>query len=271
MHKLRSGLNANTKKKLLLGEGAIFKNFVVGTDTYESAREAGKLLGATQGGSTFTATANVRNIEVDGIPGVVADLEEIDSWEVTLETTFLEVTVDTIKAALGAAKSSHADGYSHIEGKLDFENTDYFTNITFVGSMSGSDAPIILQIRNAIGDGNLQMQIQNGNEGKVPVKFQGRYTIETLSDVPFDIWYPDIMQASSYRVTVEEGDSATVTITGYDTAITATPSNAKATASVSSGTITIAGVTDGECVIAVADSASPANELAIVVTVTDPA
>jgi hypothetical protein len=271
MHKLRSGLNANTKKKLLLGEGAIFKNFVVGTDTYESARAAGKLLGATQGGSTFTATASVRNIEVDGIPGVVADLEEIDSWEVTLETTFLEVTVETIKAALGAAKSTHADGYTHIEGKLDFDTTDYFTNITFVGSMSGSDAPIILQLRNAIGDGNLQMQIQNGNEGKVPVKFQGRYTIETLSDVPFDIYYPDIMQASKYRVTVEEGATVTVNITGYDTAITATPSNAKATANVSSGTITIAGVADGECIVEVEDEATEPNTLAIVVTVVDPA
>ena len=271
MHKLRSGLNANTKKKLLLGEGAIFKNFIVGTDTYESAKAAGKLLGATQGGSTFTATATVRNIEVDGIPGVVADLEEIDRWDVTLETTFLEVTVDTIKAALGAATSTHADGYTKISGRSDFDNTDYFTNITFVGSMSGSDAPIILQIKNAIGDGNLQMQIQNGDEGKVPVKFQGRYTIETLSAVPFDIYYPDIMQASAYRVTVEEGESTTVTITGYDTSITATPGNAKATASVSGGTITIAGVTDGECVIAVADAATDPNRLNITVTVTDPA
>lgn len=269
MHKLRSGLNANTKKKLLLGEGAIFKNFVVGTDTYESARAAGKLLGATQGGSTFTATATVRQIEVDGIPGMVQDLEEIDRWDVTLETNFLEVTVDTIKAALGAAKSSNADGYTHIEGRADFESSDYFTNITFVGSMSGSDAPIILQIKNAIGDGNFSVNIQNGNEGKVPVKFQGHYTIETLSAPPFDIYYPDIMQADKYKVTVADGNTATVTITGYDTSITATSSSlAVASTSVSNGTITITGVDPGDATITVTDQASPANTLTIAVKVT---
>ena len=269
MHKLRSGLNANTKKKLVLGEGAIFKNFTVGTDTYESAKAAGKLLGATQGGSTFTATASIRNIEVDGIPGVVAELEEIDTWDVTLETSFLEVSVDTIKAALGAAKSSNADGYTHIEGRADFDSSDYFENITFVGSMSGSDAPIILQVKNAIGNGNFSINIQNGDEAKVPVTFQGRYTIDTLSSPPFDIWYPDIMQASSYKVTVKEAATATVTVTGYDTSITATPaSSSVATASVSNGTITITGGTAGSTTIAVADAAATPNTLTINVTVT---
>lgn len=271
MHKLRSGLNANTKKKLLLGEGALFKNFIVGTDTYESAKASGKLLGATQGGSTFTATATVRQIKVDGIPGAVADLEEIDRWDVTLDTSFLEVTVENIKAALGAAKSSHANGYTHIEGRSDFDVTDYFDNITFVGSMSGSEAPIILQIRNAIGSGQLQLQIQNGDESKVPVTFNGRYKIETLSDAPFDIWYPDIMQASSYNVSVEESDTEDVTVTGYTGTITATSSDSTvATASVSNGTVTITGGDAGTAVITLTDTATPtANTLQIAVTVTE--
>lgn len=268
MHKLRSGLNADTKKHLMLGEGAIFKNFVVGTDTYESARAAGKLLGACQGGSTFNAVAQVRQIEVDGIPGKVADLEEIDSWDVSLQTTFLEVTADTIKAALGAASSTHADGYTHITGRNDFVAADYVTNITFVGSMSGSEAPIILQVKNAIGDGNLSINVQNNNEAKVPCTFQGRYTIETLSAPPFDIYYPDIMQASKYSVTVADNASTTVTITGYDTSITATSSDTtKATTSVSGGTITITGEAAGTATITVTDHAG--NTLTIAVTVTE--
>lgn len=268
MHRLRSGLNANTKKKLVLGEGAIFKNFVVGTDTYESAKAAGKLLGATQGGSTFTANATVRAIAVDGIPGTVADLEAIDSWEVSLETTFLEVTVDTIKAALGAASSTHADGYTHIEGRTDFASADYFDNITFVGSMSGSEAPIILQVKNAIGNGQFSINVQNGDEAKVPVTFQGRYTIDTLSAPPFDIWYPDIMQASSYTVSVAEGATSDVTITGYVTSISATSSAvAKASVAVNAGTVTISGVDAGSATITVTDADS--NSLTIAVTVTE--
>lgn len=268
MHRLRSGLNANTKKKLVLGEGAIFKNFVVGVDTYESARAAGKLLGATQGGSTFTANATVRSLQVDGIPGAVAELEEVDTWEVSLQTTFLEVTAENIKYSLGAATSSHADGYTHITGKFGFDVADYVDNITFVGSMSGTDAPIILQIRKAAGNGQFSMNVQNGEEAKVPCTFQGKYSIETLTDPPFDIWYPDIMQASAYAVSVAEGATSSVTITGYTTSISATSSaEAKATVAVNAGTVTISGVDAGSATITVTDADS--NSLTIAVTVTE--
>lgn len=267
MHKLRSGLNADTKKHLMLGEGAIFKNFVVGTDTYESAKAAGKLLGACQGGSTFNATAQVREISVDGIPGQVADLEEIDRWDVSLQTTFLEVTADTLKAALGAASSTHADGYTKITGRTDFVSTDYVTNITFVGSMSGSEAPIILVVKNAIGNGALSLNVQNGDEAKVPCTFNGRYTIDTLSTPPFEIYYPDIMQASKYNVTVADNASTTVTITGYDTSLTVSSSDTtKATVSESSGVLTITGEAAGSATITVTDHAG--NSLTIAVTVT---
>lgn len=267
MHRLRSGLNANTKKHLLLGEGAIFKNFEVGVDTYESAKAAGKLLGACQGGSTFNAVANVRQIAVDGIPGNVADLEEIDSWDVSLETTFLEVTAQTIMAALGAAKGTYSDGYTKIEGKLDFASSDYFDNITFVGSLSGTNTPIILQVLNAIGNGNLSLNIQNGDEAKVPCTFQGRYRIETLTDVPFAIYYPDIMQASTDTITVAKNSTGTVTVTGYKTSLTCTSSDStKATASAVGGTVTVSGVAAGKADITVTDADS--NSLVIKATVT---
>ena len=198
MHKLRTGYTANTKKSFMLGEGAIFKNFVVGTDTYASAITAGKLLGATQGGSTFNVTANVRNIEIDGIAGKVVDLDEIDSWDVSLQTTFIETTVATIQAALGASSknTTAVNGYTKITGDLDFEASDYFTNIVFVGSMSGSDDPIILEIDNAIGNGSLSINIKNNDEGKIPVTFEGRYSISSLGTVPFAIWVPDVPSSS---------------------------------------------------------------------------
>lgn len=192
MHKLRTGYTANTKKRFVLGEGAIFKNFIVGTDTYASAITAGKLLGATQGGSTFEIKRNTRNIEIDGIAGKVTDLDEIDSWDATLSTTFIETTVATIQAALGASSvNTSVSGYTKITGDLDFDSSDYFTNIAFVGSMSGSDDPIVLVINNAIGDGSLSINIKNNDEGKVPVTFEARYSIATLSAAPFEIWVPD--------------------------------------------------------------------------------
>ena len=198
MHKLRTGYTANTKKSFVLGEGAIFKNFVVGTDTYESAITAGKLLGATQGGSTFTAKANVRNIEIDGIAGKVTDLDEIDSWDVSLQTTFIETTVATLRAALGATSTSTSiTGYTKITPDNDFESSDYFTNIAFVGSMSGSNDPIVLVVKNAIGSGELSINIKNNDEGKIPCTFEGRYSIASLGSAPFEIYVPDVPSSSN--------------------------------------------------------------------------
>ena len=46
MGKVRTGYNQKTMENLHTGAGAYFKNFVVGVDTYETARTDGKLLGA---------------------------------------------------------------------------------------------------------------------------------------------------------------------------------------------------------------------------------
>lgn len=103
MGKLKSGYSQKTKDNLLTGAGAYFKNFTVGTDTYESAKTSGKLLGATRGGGSFKAVATVRQIEVDGAPTRTVGLETIDEWETSMSMNLLETTKDTLQLALGAA------------------------------------------------------------------------------------------------------------------------------------------------------------------------
>lgn len=44
------------------------KDFIPGTDTYESAKTAGKLLGATTGGGEFKAAKVGHYSQVDGAP-----------------------------------------------------------------------------------------------------------------------------------------------------------------------------------------------------------
>ncbi|MBO4376152.1 MAG: hypothetical protein J5811_02530 [Lachnospiraceae bacterium] len=204
MHRQRTGYTNKTKYRFMLGEGMIFKNLDPTSETSMSAVitaaiAAGKLLGATQGGSTYNAKANTRNIEVDGIAGKVTDLDEIDSWDASLQTTFIETTVNTIRAALGATSvnTSAVSGYTKITPDNDFESSDYFTNIAFVGSMSGSEDPIILIVKNAIGNGELSINVKNNDESKVPCTFEGRYSIASISDPPFEIWVPDEPSSSN--------------------------------------------------------------------------
>ena len=122
-------------------------------------------------------------------------------------------------------------------------------------------------MKNAIGNGELNIAVKNNDESKVPCTFEGRYRVATLGTVPFEIYSPDIIQASNYNVSVAKNSTATVTVTGYQTSITAVSSNtAKATVSVSSSTVTISGVAAGECKVTITDAAG--NSTVVDVTVT---
>ena len=110
--KTYSGYTTDTPESLLLDAGAFFKNFIVGTDNFESAVAGGKLLGATKGGGEFKAVPTIRQIEVDGIKGRAKGLEVIDAWDVYIKANVLEVKKSTISAALSG---SDVDTKSNID------------------------------------------------------------------------------------------------------------------------------------------------------------
>ena len=192
-----SGFTKKTPERLLLDAGAFFKNFIYEpkgekNDTYDSAVEAGKLIGATQGGGEFSAAPSIRQIEVDGVKGRAKGLEVIDSWDVYLKATILETTSESIKAALSAATvdSTSDKDYDVITGNAAIELDDYVDNITWVGTLSGSDEPVIIQVYNAINTEGLKLTVQDKNEATIPMTFYGHYTFDDLDSPPFKILYP---------------------------------------------------------------------------------
>lgn len=192
MGKIFSGLTSTTPEKLLLDAGAFFKNFTVGTDTFEDAVTAGKLLGATQGGGTFSAIPTIRNIEVDGSKGSTKGLSVIDEWVVTMISNIKEISEDAIITSLGAATSEDGPtGYRKITGNAEIILTDYIDNITWVGRLSGSEIPVIIQVLNAMSTGGLSLNVAEKAEGVIPITFAGNYDPDLLEDPPFAIYYPD--------------------------------------------------------------------------------
>lgn len=195
MGKVRTGYNTKTMENLHTGAGAYFKNFIVGVDTYETARTDGKLLGATQGGGEFKAAAEIRQIEIDGLPGKAKGAEIIDSWEVSLGMTFIETTPETLALSLGAADiDTTTNGtYNIIQGRNAFEDSDYIDNITYIGTLTGSDEPIIVQVFNALSTDGLNIKVEDKKEGTIPVTVFGHYEDNgdgSLDAPPFKIYYP---------------------------------------------------------------------------------
>lgn len=195
--KTYSGFTNRTPERLLLDAGAFFKNYIrvpggTENDTFDSAVAAGKLIGATKGGGEFSAVPTIRQIEVDGVKGRAKGLEVIDSWEVYLKATVIEATSDTIKASLCSASvdSTTDDKYDVITGNPYISLDDYIENVTWVGKLSGSDEPVIIQVYNALNTDGLKLTVQDKNEATIPMTFYGHYTQEDLDSPPFNVFYP---------------------------------------------------------------------------------
>lgn len=187
-----SGYTEETGKRLLLDAGAYFKNFDVDTDTYESAVADGKLIGATRGGGEFNATPEIRQIPCDGVKGAAKGNSVIDSWLVTIKANVLEVSKETIAAGLCASVIDETDNskYYVIAAKNEIEDADYIGNITWIGNLSGSSEPVIIQVLNALNQEGLKLTTQDKNEAVITMTFTGYYDSQDLSIPPFRIYYP---------------------------------------------------------------------------------
>lgn len=187
--KTYSGYTEKTTQSLLLDAGAFFKNFDMTSDSFESAVESGKLLGATRGGGEFSAVPTIRKLEIDGMRGRVKGAEVLDEWDVYIKANVLEVTEDTIKDALCASEVvEEHEKYNTIKAKTAIESEDYIDNITWVGTLSGTDTPVIVQVFNVINTDGLKFTTQDKNEGILSMTFYGHYT--NPDEPPFAIHYP---------------------------------------------------------------------------------
>lgn len=187
-----TGQTSETKERLLLGAGVFAKGYVPGTDTLDSLKTNNKLLGATTGGGTFTATKNGHYLQIDGMPENTKGNYILDSWGTTLEMTLQETTVETLKFALTAAATDDTTtkGYTTIIPKNGMEDEDYEDSVSFVGRLSGSNDPVVITIFNAIATSDLKINPQDGKESSIQVTLTGHYDPDDPETPPFKIYYP---------------------------------------------------------------------------------
>lgn len=218
--KRMTGYTEKTMTDLQTGAGAYFKDFDIETDTFSSAVAAGKLLGATQGGGSFTAKPTITPIEVDGVPSAAMGMEEVEGWEVTMQANIMEVTAANIANALGASKTSNVKGgtYKKIQGRMYIELSDYKGNVTFLGDVKGYDEPMIIQVYNALATDGISINPQDKKVSLIPTTFKGHVSPTDYEVPPFAIFVPvqGATLAATYAVGTEEGTTKAnvTTVTG---------------------------------------------------------
>ncbi len=207
-----SGYTCDTAKSLLLDAGAFFKNFAVGVDTFDTALAQGKCLGATQGGGTFVATPTVRAIEIDGTKTTPKGLTRIDSWDISLQVNVIEITSSTLKNALGNGVVDTSNyKYDIVTAKSLIDLDDYFDNITWVGTLSGSNEPVIIQIYNAINTEGINLTVADKAEAVISMTFKAHQScVSDINIQPFAIYYPKAVAVP----TIEEVDTSTTILKG---------------------------------------------------------
>lgn len=194
-----SGYTQNTPDKLLLDAGAFFKDFKVGTDTYKTAKAAGKCLGATIKGGEFSAKPTFRRMEIDGVKTRTVGDTLIDGWETYIKANLAEMTSDNLVAALGIADKetvTDVEGYDKITGRETILPSDYIGNITWVGNLLGEEKPIIIQIFNGLNENGLTLAVEDKNNSTVEAQFYGNLSADVYDEPingvipPFAIYRP---------------------------------------------------------------------------------
>lgn len=190
-----SGYTQNTADSFLLNAGAWVKDLKWDK---EESKWSYNLIGATSGGSKITLKNTYRQAEIDGVFTTPVGADSIESSEGTLELNLIEFTLETLKTVLLAdSEDSDGDifpeGYSVIKSRARIKDTDYVKDLAYIGTVSGSNKPIIIILHQAICTSGLEIEPKDKAEAIYTVVYEARTAAGEVNDasLPITILYPD--------------------------------------------------------------------------------
>lgn len=185
----KTGITENTPKNIVFGAGTIYRDL-----KFETNKFTGTIIGATQGGSKFTITPEITDIEADGALVKTKGLTVKTGETASMEVNFLEVTPEILKmTTLGKENSStSATGFTEIVSKASIEAGDYIAGLAFVGrTLDGNQ--IIVTFDNALCTSGLELEGKNKENGVVKATFECYADLTgDLETLPYHIYYPNV-------------------------------------------------------------------------------
>lgn len=193
----KTGYSNTTSKNYLINAATIY----TGVKYDDVAGDfTGKLHGATSGGVTLTVEQSYRDIEIDGTSHMkVKGNKVLESATATVTANMKELTAENIRKSLnGTIREPEVgeapEGYKVIETKRYLEDDDYIENMAIVGTLSGTDKPVIAILDNAISTGGLELGTEDNNEAVVEQTYEAHATVEQLDadQYPWRILFPTV-------------------------------------------------------------------------------
>lgn len=189
-----NGFRSDTTKNLQLDAGILVKN-LTDPKTFTGTLTDSQKLGATEGGASFSAVPEVRNIfeGIDGARGNFKDGNVIDSWEIKLTATIKEMTAENFKLALGTGDTTKAEASGKFDittARTEVKASDYLENVCWLGTLAGSEDPIIIELKNVMNVNGLNFTVSDKGTGTVELELQAHFDITDPNTVPFNIYTP---------------------------------------------------------------------------------
>ena len=98
--------------------------------------------------------------------------------------------------------------------------TDYIDNITWVGRLSGTNDPVIIQVYNALNTSGLTLNVADKSEAVLALTFTGHYVDTNLDAPPFNIYYPkaitNTVDSATHSFSKSSATDIVLTITSSD-------------------------------------------------------
>lgn len=180
-------ISPNTFAELQLNAGILLSDF--DPETGEFALET-DILGATTGGMTINCTPTYSDFgeDIDNCPKNMMELKQLDNWECTIGGTFLNVSADVVKLALGAADVSG----NKITPRRDVTEAD-FTDVWWVGDYSDKNGEtkggyVAVHLMNALSTGGFSLRSGDKAKGQFDVTFTGHVSMSAQDVVPMEFY-----------------------------------------------------------------------------------
>lgn len=191
----KTGYTTDSPKHFLADAGVWVRDFSYDSETKQFTYA---LIGATSGGSKITLKYNYRQVEVDGVFTTPVGADMIESAEGTAELTLIEFSKETLKTLILAEVKDDVegipDGYEVLSPKGKITKDDYVENLAFIGTLVGSNDPVIIIFHHAFCTSGLEFEPQDKNEAKYTATYELRAGEGDFANMamPATIWYPTL-------------------------------------------------------------------------------
>lgn len=214
MGKPINAFTKDTAKNLQLDAGMLVRGLANPMEFNGTLTAPAKSVGATSGGGSFTAVPEIRNIfeEIDGGRGDYKGGTVVDNWKINLTTTIKEITAENIKLSLAAADTKAAaaavpgmvneneeavaavaaEKFDTTTARLEIKETDYLDNLCWIGTLNGSNEPIIIELKNVLNVNGANFTFADKSTGGIELELQAHFDLVKPDEVPFKIYTPKL-------------------------------------------------------------------------------